>query len=85
MVRDMTAPLSITLDQVAEVIAAAMGTIRSDVACGFGGNIEADAVLLNVVDELADKLGMDKHGAEFNVFLAKCDLVELIPSEAFSS
>lgn len=69
----------IRVEVVSAAIAQTMGQIREDVALGVGANIEPDAVLLAVAYAVMEAApGIDRDD-----FLARCDLVDLIPEEAF--
>lgn len=69
--------------EAAAVLADVMRMIRADVELGVGGNIEADAVVLNVADGLAERFAGEEPGFDKEAFLAACDLDELIPQERF--
>lgn len=69
----------VDLDLVSAAIAEAMGQVRADVGLGLGANIEADAVLLAVAYAVIEAVPVIDRDA----FLARCDLVDLIPSESF--
>jgi hypothetical protein len=70
-------------DAIAAVIAQTMTMIRDDVARGLGPNIEADAIAMDIGDNLARYFKSIDPAFDSAAFLSAADLLDPIPSEAF--
>lgn len=70
--------------EISSIVRSAMASVRADVAAGRGPEIEPDAVAMHIAYGLADLFSYDR---KFNrqAFLAACDVLDPIPSEAFST
>lgn len=73
----------LSAQMIADAIADAMQTIREDVKAGRGADIEADAVLCTVEGNLLSVFSRLYPDFDKREFSRACDLIDLIPSEAF--